>query len=95
MLGDNTARKSNPFLMYLNQIENTEIKNFEKRYNKRKNGLLVFSKAFYPIYCMVKFNDMSEYSYNNLDYMVITLDSNKYLVFEFNSFLSLFGDING
>jgi len=92
LLGDNVNRKSNPFVLFWKQIEDHEIKTFEKRYNVNKPGLLVFSKAFYPIYTMIKFNDIRQYDYTKLSYLDTTINGTRYLVFEFNSFLTLFGD---
>lgn len=89
LLSENVNRKSNPFISYLNQL-NEEVETYYKRYNIYKKGLLVFSKSYYPIYAMVKCDDIADIDIQNLSFMHVNINNTWYYVFEFKSFLTLF-----
>ncbi len=89
LLSDNVNRKSNPFISYLEQL-NVEVETYYKRYNVHKKGLLIFSKAYYPIYVMVKHEDIQDINFADLSFMHVNINNQWYYVFELKSFLTLF-----
>ena len=91
LIGNNINKKSNPFIKYWNQIER-EIKNYNKKYKNKKYGLLIFSKQNYPIYVMVKYNELNIKvlsKLNDYNHIITNINKVKYVVFEINDFLNI------
>lgn len=89
LLGEASLNKSNPFIKYIKQNE-LDLKDTDK------SGLIVFSKSYEEIYCLIyqidkfsKLVNIDEFN-KNIQHLFTNISGKRCLVYPFKKFLELY-----